>query len=148
MDISRCTNTIVQAVYRALEYYQIDFMLELADTTKPKVLCSGCQSRLANLETGKLITEKWVDDRTKIEISPIIEEQQCGTRRTMGCKMDNRCYVCQINVSSLNNFLTKLKANAPRPGRPLEQSPSVPICSKCGMNLDNHDNKFCSSVFK
>ena len=135
-------------IYRELKYYQIDFMLELADTTKPKVLCSGCRSRLANLGTGKLPTEKWEDDRTKIEILPSIEEQQCGTRRTMGCKMDNRCYVCQINVSSPNNFLTKLKANAPRPGRPLEQSPSVPICSKCGMNLDNHDNKFCSSVFK
>ena len=86
-------------IYRALKYYQIDFMLELADTTKPKVLCSGCRSRLANLETGKLTTEKWEDDRTKIEILPSIEEQQCGTRRTMGCKMDNRYYVCQINVS-------------------------------------------------
>ena len=44
-------------IYRVLKYYQIDFMLELADTTKPKVLCSGCRSRLANLETGKLTTE-------------------------------------------------------------------------------------------
>ena len=65
-------------------------MLELADTTKSKVLCSGCRSRLANLETGKLTIEKWEDDRTNL---PSIEEQQCGTRRTMGCKMDNRCYV-------------------------------------------------------
>ena len=45
-------------IYRALKYYQIDFMLELADTTKPKVLRSGCRTRLANLETGKLTTEK------------------------------------------------------------------------------------------
>ena len=63
-------------IYRALKYYQIDFMLELADTTKPKVLCSGCRSRLANLEIGKLTTEKWEDDRTKIEILHSIEEQQ------------------------------------------------------------------------
>ena len=136
------------AINRALKYYQIDFMQELADTTKPKVLCSGCRSRLANLETGKLTTEKWEDDHAKIAILPYIEEQQSSTRGTIRCKMENRCYVCQINASSLNNFLTKLKANAPRPGRPLEQPPSVAICSKCGMHLDNHDLKFCSSVFK
>ena len=40
-----------------------------------------------------------------------------------GAKMENRHYVCQINVSSLNTFLTKLEVNTPRPGRSLEQSP-------------------------
>ena len=123
-------------------------MLELADTTKPKVLCSGCRSRLASLETVKLTTEKWEDNRAKIQILLSIEQQQCSTRGTIRCKMENRCYVCQINASSLNNFLTKLIVNAPQPGRPLEQSPSVSICSKCGMHLDNHDLKFCSSVLK
>ena len=106
-------------------------MQELADTTKPKVLCSGSRSRLANLERGKLTTEKWEDDHAKIAILPCIEEQQSSTRGTIRCKMENRCYVCQINASSLNDFLTKLKANAPRPGRPLEQSSYVAICSKC-----------------
>ena len=61
---------------RALKYNQVDFMQELADTTRPKVPCSGCRSRLANVETGKLTTEKWEGDRAKIEIIPSIEEQQ------------------------------------------------------------------------
>ena len=58
-------------------YYQIDFMLELADTTKPKVLCSCCRSRLANLETGRLTTEKWEKDRAKIEILQNGKPLQC-----------------------------------------------------------------------
>ena len=105
--------------------YQIGFMQELAGTNKPKVLCSGCRSPLAILETGKLTTEKWENDRTKIEILPSIEEQQCSTRGTISCKIENSCYVYQIIASLLNNFLIKLKANAPRSGRPLEQSPFV-----------------------
>ena len=83
-----------------------------------------------------------------IDILPSIEETQCGTRRTKGYNIENRWYVREINVSSFNNFLPKLKANAPRPGRPLEQSTFLPICSRCGMNLGNHDNIFCSFVFK
>ena len=56
-------------IYRALKYYQIEFVLELADTTKPTVLCSGCRSCLAKLETGKLATEKWEDERTKLRLT-------------------------------------------------------------------------------
>ena len=63
-------------------------MQEFVDTTKPKVLYSGFRSRLANLETGKLTTEKWGDDRAKIEILPSIEEQQPSTRRTIRYKIE------------------------------------------------------------
>ena len=65
----------------------------------------------------------------------------------MNSKLHNKFYA-SLDLYILDLFFTKLKASAPRPGRTLEQSPSVPICSKFGMNLDNLDKKFCSSVFK
>ena len=61
-------------------------MLELADTTKPKVLCSGCRTRLANLETGKLTTEKWEDDRTKIEIYLVLKSNSVVLVEQWGAK--------------------------------------------------------------
>ena len=36
---------------RALKQYQIDFRFEISDLKKPKVLCSGCRTRLAYIET-------------------------------------------------------------------------------------------------
>ena len=51
--------------------------------------------------------EKWNKDRPDIEILPMIEDQY-HTRGTVGCRPENRCHVCQINASSLNNFLVKL----------------------------------------
>ena len=73
-------------IIRAIKYFQINFIPELADTTKLKVLCSGCRSRLANLETGKLTTERWKYDRAKTEIRPSFEDQQCSTRGTISCQ--------------------------------------------------------------
>ena len=135
-------------VERALKFYQIHFKVEISDMTKPKVLCSGCRTRLANLETGKLTLEKFEKDRKNLEILPIIEDQQYGTRRITGCTSDNRCHVCQINGSCLNNCMVKLKTHGPKPGRPLEQSPCRTMFSKCGKFLENHNDKFCRNILK
>ena len=135
-------------VERAEKYFQINFKLELSEITMPKVLCCGCRTRLANLDTGKLALEKFENDRQALEILPIIGEQQYSTPSIVGCKEDCRCYVCQINGSSLNNFIIKLNTHGPRPGRPLEQSPCKVMCSKCGRYLENHDEKFCRNITK
>ena len=79
---------------------------------------------------------------------PIIGDQQYSTRSIVGCKEDSCCHVCQINGSSLNNFIIKLNTHGPRPGRPLEQSPCKVMCSKCGRYLENHDEKFCRNITK
>ena len=120
---------------RALKQYQIDFKFQISDLKKPKALCSGCRTRLANLETGKMTGEKWKNDCLDIEILPMIEDQY-HPRGTIGCRPENRCNVCQINALSLNNFLEYVKCYGSRPGRPLLQSPCKPMCSKCGMYLD------------
>ena len=135
-------------VERALKFYQIHFKVEISDMTKPKVICSGCRTRLANLETGKLTLEKFEKDRKNLEILPNIEDQQYSTRRITGCTSDNRCHVCQINGSCLNNYMVKLKTHGPKPGRPLEQSPCRTMSSKCGKFLENHNDKFCRNILK
>ena len=91
---------------RALKQYQIDFRFEISDLKKPKVLYSGCRTRLANLETGKMAGKKWNKDRPDIDSLPMIEDEYL-TRGTVGCSPEDRCHVCQINASSLNNFLVK-----------------------------------------
>ena len=65
----------------------------------PKVLCYGCCTRLANLDTGKLALEKFENDRQALEILPIIGDLQYSTRSIVGCKEDSRCHVCKINGS-------------------------------------------------
>ena len=42
--------------------------------------------------------------------------------------------------------MIKLKNQAPRPGRPLDQSPCRPMCNKCGQYMENHSEKLCQSV--
>ena len=96
-------------VERAEKYYQLNFKLELSDMTMPKVLCCGCRTRLANLDTGKLALCKFENDRQTLEILPSIEDQQYSIRNKVGSKVHNCCHVCQINGSSLNNFIVKLK---------------------------------------
>ena len=113
---------------RAHKYYQVDFASEVSDLLKPKVICSICRARLSNLETGKLTITKWEQDRSNVEFSRIIEESLCITRSTVGCNVEYRCHVCQIFASSLSNYMNKQHKNqAPRPGRPLEQSPCRPM---------------------
>ena len=129
---------------RAQEYYQINFTSEIADLCKP--LCSICRARLSNLETGKLTIEKWKKDRPNDEFLPRVVDNLCITRSTLGCNSENRCQICQINASSLSNFMVKYKNQTPRPGRPLEQSPCKPMCSKCGRYMENHSEKFCKST--
>ena len=131
---------------RAQEYYQINFGSEIADLCKPKVLCSICRARLSNLETGKLTIKKWEKDRPNVEFLPTTVDNLCITRTTLGCNSENRCQVCQINASSLSNYIVKYKNQVPKPGRPLEQSPCKPMCSKCGRYMDNHSDKFCQSI--
>ena len=114
----------------------------------PKVLCCGCRTRLANLDTGKLALEKFENDRRALEILSIIGEQQYSTRSIVGYKEDSRCHVCQINGTCLNNFIIKLNNHGPRPGRPLEQSPCKEMCSNCGRYLEIHDDKFCRNITK
>ena len=131
---------------RAQEYYQINFTSEIADLCKPKVLCSICRARLSNLETGKLTIEKWEKYRPNVEFLPRVVDNLCITRSTLGCNSENRCQICQINASSLSNFMVKYKDQAPRPGGPLEQSPCKPMCSKCGRYMENLSEKFCKST--
>ena len=103
---------------RAQEYYQINFTSEIADLCKPKVLCSICRARLSKLETGKLTIEKREKDRPNVEFLPRVVDNICITRSTLGCNSENRCQICQINASSLSNFMVKYKNQAPRTGRP------------------------------
>ena len=49
-------------VERAEKYYQTNFKLELSEITMPKVLCCGCRTRFANLDTGKFAFEKFEND--------------------------------------------------------------------------------------
>ena len=44
-------------------------------------------------------------------------EDQYHTRGTVRCRPENRCHVCQINASSLNNFWVKLECYGSRPTR-------------------------------
>ena len=100
-------------VERSEKYYQINFKLEFSEMTMPKVLCCSCRTRLANLDTGKLVLENFENDRQALEILPIIGDQQYSTRSIVRCKEDSRCHVCQINGSSLNNFIIKLNTHGP-----------------------------------
>ena len=144
--VSYAINDLQLISKRAQEYYQINFTSEIADLCKPKVFCSICRARLSNLETGKLTIEKWEKDRPNVEFLPRVVDNLCITRSTLGCNSENRCQICQINASSLSNFMVKYTNQTPRPGRPLEQSPCKPMCSKCGRYMENHSEKFCKST--
>ena len=85
-------------------------------------------------------------DRPNAEFLLTIEENICTTRSILGYNSENRCQICQIFESSLNNYIIKHKKQAPKPGRPLEQSPCRPMCSKFGRFMDNHSDIFCQSI--
>ena len=68
--------------------------VELTEITMLKILCCGCSTRLAILDTSKLALEKFENDRQALKILHIIGDQQYSTRSIVGCKEDNRCHVC------------------------------------------------------
>ena len=139
------TNLVIE---RAYKFYNIDLRAEIVDLYKPKVFCSSCRSRLSDLESGKLRTEKWHSDRSNIESNPNVEMPYKITRKTIPCTHADRCHLCKIYSSSINNYQSKLKTQGPNPGRPLEQSAVSLMCSKCGMSNDVHDIDFCKRVMK
>ena len=70
---------------RTQNCYLVDFALEVCNLLKLKEICSICQTRLSNLETGKLtITKGNYVDRTKVEFMRSIEESLCITRSIVG----------------------------------------------------------------
>ena len=64
------------------------------------------------------------------------------------CTHADRCHLCKIYSSSINNYQSELKTQGPNLGRPLQQSPVSLICSKCGMSNDVDDIDFCKRVMK
>ena len=139
------TNLVID---RAYKFYNIDLRAEIIDLFKPKVFCCSCRSRLSDLESGKLNIHKWLSDRSNIESNLNVEIPCNITRKAILCVPTDRCHLCKIYSSSMNNHLSKLKTQGPNPGRPLEQSPVRLMCSKCGMSTDVHDIDFCKQVMK
>ena len=139
------TNLVID---RASKHYNIDFSAEIMDLNKPKVLCCSCRSRLTDLENGKLSNHKWTYDRANIESRLNIEMPFYITSNAYICSPTDRCHICKIYASSVNNHLSKHKMQGPNPGRPLEQSPIRLLCSKCGKSTDVHDEDFCKRVMK
>ena len=64
------------------------------------------------------------------------------------CTHADRCHLCKIYSSSINNYQSKLKTQGPNLGGPLEQSPVILMCSKCGISNVVHDIDFCKRVMK
>ena len=101
---------------------------------------------LTDLEIVKLSSHKWTYDRSNIESRLNIDIPFYITRKTNICSPTDRCHICRIYASSINNHLSKLKVQVPNLGRPLEQSPIILLCSKCGKSTNVHDDDFCKRV--
>ncbi|KAF4741814.1 hypothetical protein FOZ63_033301 [Perkinsus olseni] len=133
---------------RALEYYQIDFNLEVTNLRLPKVLCPTCQTRLSDFVTQKVDYSTWIEQKRFLVDAMHTNEDHLSTRSSKFCSDQRRCLVCKIASSPKSNALERAHSVLPKPGRPLEQSPPKLICSKCSTPADRHDDLLCERVKK
>ncbi|KAF4652375.1 hypothetical protein FOL47_011130, partial [Perkinsus chesapeaki] len=114
---------------RAVEFYDIDFISELANLRVPKVLCPSCQVRLSGLALGKLDVNEWREQKRFFVQAPVNTSDPLRTRSKDICSADDRCRVCTIACSRKSIAVERSKSFKPSVGRPLEQSPQKDICN-------------------
>ncbi|EER02729.1 hypothetical protein Pmar_PMAR008500 [Perkinsus marinus ATCC 50983] len=133
----------------ATRFYKIDFKDELTNTRLPKVLCDGCKRRLCRLRDNEVEQTEWEEHKRFYVSGAFWHYEPVKTRGTVICSAENRCKVCCIYAEKKSNTLQKKHSAAPQKGRPLQQSPPRPMCSKCGQYMDSeHDLGTCDSVKK
>ncbi|KAF4655163.1 hypothetical protein FOL47_009557, partial [Perkinsus chesapeaki] len=116
---------------RALEFYDIDFISELANLRHP------------------LDVNEWREQKRFFVQAPVNTSDPLRTRSKDICSADDdRCRVCTIACSRKSIAVERSKSSKPSVGRPLEQSPQKDICNKCGQPRDDHDDAFCKLVMK
>ncbi|KAF4745423.1 hypothetical protein FOZ62_029140, partial [Perkinsus olseni] len=126
---------------RAKSFYQIDFYRELTNLTLPKVLCSSCSRRLSDFATLKQDPKEWDENKRHFVDALLMDTDSVVTRRTTICPETNRCRVCLIASSRLPTQFLRSQSSTPAPGRPIEQSPARYVCTKCGADWLEHDEK-------
>ncbi|KAF4678969.1 hypothetical protein FOZ60_015801 [Perkinsus olseni] len=133
----------------ATRFYKIDFKDELTNTRLPKVLCDGCKRRLCRLRDNEHEQAEWEEHKRFYVSGTFWHYEPVKTRGTVICSAENRCKVCCIYAEKKSNTLQKKHSAAPQKGRPLQQSPPRPMCSKCGQYMDSeHDLSTCDGVKK
>ncbi|KAF4705043.1 hypothetical protein FOZ62_005402, partial [Perkinsus olseni] len=128
----------------ATRFYKIDFKDELTNTRLPKVLCDGCKRRLCRLRDNEHEQAEWEEHKRFYVSGTFWHYEPVKTRGTVICSAENRCMMCCIYAEKKSNTLQKKHSAAPQKGRPLQQSPPRPMCSKCGQYMDSeHDLSTC-----
>ncbi|KAF4678010.1 hypothetical protein FOL47_006959 [Perkinsus chesapeaki] len=72
---------------RAVEFYDIDFISELANLRVPKVLCPSCQVRLSGLALGKLDVNEWREQKRFFVQAPVNTSDPLRTRSKDICSV-------------------------------------------------------------
>ncbi|KAF4706687.1 hypothetical protein FOZ62_028902 [Perkinsus olseni] len=132
---------------RAATFYGIDLKREVTNLALPKVLCAGCTRRLARFEKDPDSFESWKESG-RFYVDALQLDSDVVVTRTDPCSTEVPCRVCVIVANRKPNFLQAQHSNAPKKGRPLEQSPPKAMCSKCGQPIADHDDAFCAMVMK